>query len=96
MTAMKDRATASLCPVCLERIPAERVVRGENVFLKKRCPEHGDFEALIWKGTPDMARWHRPKIPAYPKVVGHETMRPLLARMPMCQADSYRAMYETP
>lgn len=30
------------------------------------------------------------------KLVGNETMRPLLKRMPKEQADQYRAMYETP
>lgn len=30
------------------------------------------------------------------KMVGNETMRPLLNRMPKSQADHYRAMYETP
>lgn len=30
------------------------------------------------------------------KMVGNETMRPLLKRMPKAQADGYRAMYETP
>jgi uncharacterized protein YegJ (DUF2314 family) len=30
------------------------------------------------------------------KMVGNETMRPLLKRMPKAQADQYRAMYETP
>jgi uncharacterized protein YegJ (DUF2314 family) len=30
------------------------------------------------------------------KLVGNETMRPLLKRMPKEQADRYRAMYETP
>jgi uncharacterized protein YegJ (DUF2314 family) len=30
------------------------------------------------------------------KMVGNETMRPLLKRMPKSDADGYRAMYETP
>ena len=30
------------------------------------------------------------------KMVGNETMRPLLKRMPKSQAEQYRAMYETP
>lgn len=30
------------------------------------------------------------------KMVGNETMRPLLKRMPKAQADQYRAMYESP
>ena len=44
-------ATESVCPVCLRVIPAERSV-GEDgfVYLVKRCPEHGEFSALIWEG----------------------------------------------
>ena len=30
------------------------------------------------------------------KMVGNETMRPLLKRMPKAEAEGYRAMYETP
>jgi uncharacterized radical SAM superfamily Fe-S cluster-containing enzyme len=66
-----DRTTASLCPVCLERIPARRVARGDEIFLEKRCPTHGTFQTLIWKGAPPMAAWSRPKIPSQPAVVGH-------------------------
>ena len=35
--------TESVCPECLARIPAERVACGEDVNLRKTCPEHGDF-----------------------------------------------------
>ena len=30
--------TASVCPVCLNRIPAQRVASGERVDLVKSCP----------------------------------------------------------
>jgi 7,8-dihydro-6-hydroxymethylpterin dimethyltransferase len=42
--------TVSLCPECLSRIPAVRVESGENVYLEKTCPEHGNFKTLIWRG----------------------------------------------
>jgi hypothetical protein len=58
--------TESVCPACLSRVPAARVARGENVYLKKTCPEHGDFEAVIWRGAPDFATWVRYKIASYP------------------------------
>lgn len=54
-------ATASLCPSCFKRIPAEKRREGDNLFLTKRCPEHGEFSALIWRGAPDPAGWSRPK-----------------------------------
>ncbi|MCU0603018.1 MAG: radical SAM protein [Desulfobacterales bacterium] len=57
-------ATASLCPVCLKRIPAERVARGERVELVKSCSEHGEFRAVVWNGRPGLADWQRPKTPA--------------------------------
>ncbi len=59
--------TQSLCPACLARIPAERVRRGGDVFLVKRCPEHGEFETPVWRGTPDFDAWMRPKTPSHPK-----------------------------
>jgi len=55
---------ASLCPVCLGRIPARTEQRGEEVFQVKDCPDHGRFRTLIWQGPPDFASWRRPKIPA--------------------------------
>lgn len=67
--------TQSLCPVCLHRIPAVRVIRGDNVYLKKECPAHGEFETIIWKGKPDFNRWRRPKIPTMPPVIGKEKHR---------------------
>ena len=51
----------SLCPQCLARIPAKQRREGDDLFLVKRCPEHGEFTALIWRGGPDPAGWSRPK-----------------------------------
>ncbi len=58
--------TRSVCPECLARIPATRVARGDDVYLKKTCPEHGDFSTVIWRGLPAYVSWVRPKIPSYP------------------------------
>ena len=42
--------TASVCPVCLQVIPAEVVVVAGRVRLRKRCAEHGAFEAdHLWQ-----------------------------------------------
>jgi 7,8-dihydro-6-hydroxymethylpterin dimethyltransferase len=51
----------SLCPHCLVRIPAEQRREGDDLFLMKRCVEHGEFTTLIWRGGPDRAGWSRPK-----------------------------------
>ena len=46
-------ATVSLCPVCLERIPAAYIARGQDVYMKKTCPSHGSFETVVWRGEPE-------------------------------------------
>lgn len=57
-------STWSVCPVCLRRIPADRTEREGVVRLVKECPEHGAFDAVIWRGEPGLSSWSRPKIPA--------------------------------
>ena len=42
--------TQSLCPKCMSRIPAAKVERHGNIYLKKECPTHGSFNVLIWRG----------------------------------------------
>ncbi len=39
--------TISLCPECLKRIDAKIVFEDENVYMLKRCPEHGNTKVLI-------------------------------------------------
>jgi uncharacterized radical SAM superfamily Fe-S cluster-containing enzyme len=53
--------TASLCPRCLARIPAERWPEGDEVVLVKRCTDHGEFRTVIWRGEPSISGWSRPK-----------------------------------
>jgi uncharacterized radical SAM superfamily Fe-S cluster-containing enzyme len=43
-----NRATRSLCPVCLRAIDGRIVSRGKAVYLEKTCPEHGLTEGRIW------------------------------------------------
>lgn len=45
LTVLKQ--TLSLCPVCLERLPAEVIERDGRVFIRKECPLHGPDEALL-------------------------------------------------
>ena len=43
--------TKSVCPVCLETIPADKVFADDkNIYMEKSCPEHGKFRSLIWEG----------------------------------------------
>ncbi len=39
--------TISLCPECLKRIDAKIVFEDNNVYMLKRCPEHGNSKVLI-------------------------------------------------
>ena len=50
--------TESVCPVCLQRIPASRVQYDDDVYLEKICEEHGAFRAVIWRGdNPSYETW---------------------------------------
>ena len=54
--------TASVCPHCLRRIPAELVAEGDRVDMVKNCPEHGLFRQPVWLGPPAFTDWTRPKV----------------------------------
>jgi uncharacterized radical SAM superfamily Fe-S cluster-containing enzyme len=59
--------TQSVCPRCFRILDAFRVMREDEVFLRKECPDHGVFETPVWRGQPFFDFWRRPKIPAHPK-----------------------------
>jgi 7,8-dihydro-6-hydroxymethylpterin dimethyltransferase len=40
--------TQSICPRCLAVLDAELVVREGRVALARRCPEHGEFAAVVY------------------------------------------------
>jgi 7,8-dihydro-6-hydroxymethylpterin dimethyltransferase len=40
--------TRSICPVCRVSIDAQILIRDNKVFMRKRCREHGQFEALVY------------------------------------------------
>jgi uncharacterized radical SAM superfamily Fe-S cluster-containing enzyme len=40
--------TRSICPACRRVIDAHILLRDDKVYMRKRCPEHGQFEALIY------------------------------------------------
>ena len=64
--------TSSVCPVCLKRILAMRVVYGDEVYLEKKCPEHGSFKTIVWRGLPAYPSWMREKIPNHPAQPFHQ------------------------
>jgi 7,8-dihydro-6-hydroxymethylpterin dimethyltransferase len=59
--------TISVCPVCLKRIKAKRVAYGSDVYLEKKCPDHGHFSTILWRGQPGYPSWFREKIPNHPR-----------------------------
>ena len=43
----KVKETQSICPVCLDPVAADVRQRGQEIWLDKRCREHGLFSALL-------------------------------------------------
>ena len=39
--------TQSLCPECLRLVPAKIIAKGQRVYFRKRCPEHGVREDFV-------------------------------------------------
>src|ERR671918_319598 len=55
--------TKSICPVCKAVVDAEVNVRDGRVYLRKRCTEHGSFEALVYSDAGmymDSQRFNKP------------------------------------
>jgi hypothetical protein len=55
--------TKSICPVCKTTVDAQVNLRDNQVFLRKRCAEHGWFEARVYgdaKRYVDFARFNKP------------------------------------
>ena len=40
--------TRSICPDCRKVIDGRVILRDNKVYMRKRCPECGPFEALIY------------------------------------------------
>src|SRR5947209_19527306 len=40
--------TRSICPQCRRVIDAHILLRDNKVYMRKRCPEHGPFEGLVY------------------------------------------------
>ena len=61
--------TESVCPVCLDRIPARHVLSGGDIYMQKTCDKHGDFSTIIWRGDGelDYSAWNKEKLRSYPQ-----------------------------
>jgi len=42
------KQTKSICPICLHVLPATIYEEDEKVYIRKTCPEHGEFSDLYW------------------------------------------------
>jgi uncharacterized radical SAM superfamily Fe-S cluster-containing enzyme len=55
--------TRSICPECRRIIDAHILLRDNKVYLRKRCPEHGQFEGLVYgdaQAYTSAARFNKP------------------------------------
>ena len=55
--------TRSVCPECRRPIDAQILLRGGKVYMRKRCQEHGHFEALVYSDAEAYvrdARYNKP------------------------------------
>jgi uncharacterized radical SAM superfamily Fe-S cluster-containing enzyme len=55
--------TKSICPVCKVVVDGQVNIREDKVYLRKRCKEHGTFEALVYGDAQmyvDSARFNKP------------------------------------
>lgn len=48
--------TDSLCPQCMNVVPAKIITRGRRVYFRKRCPDHGIREDFVCS---DISWWDR-------------------------------------
>ena len=55
--------TRSICPICRRAIDAKVLLRDGKVYMYKRCPEHGHFEALVYgdaQAYTEQAKYNKP------------------------------------
>ncbi|HYL81349.1 MAG TPA: radical SAM protein, partial [Candidatus Acidoferrum sp.] len=55
------RTIRSLCPECLQTIPAEEVIEDGRVIMRKSCPAHGSFRDIVFSDAGMFLRmeaWH--------------------------------------
>ena len=64
--------TKSVCPACLRVLDAEKLTGDDgNIYMEKRCPEHGAFRSLIWEGDlKSYLQWSRENSAVEPPVDG--------------------------
>ena len=61
--SIQESVCESICPHCLRRVSARRIVEGNDVYLHRNCPEHGEIEkVLIWRNNRvSFSVWTKPR-----------------------------------
>jgi Predicted Fe-S oxidoreductases len=49
--------TESLCPICLQKIPARYIRENGKAYFYKECSEHGPFKVLFWNDADLYVDW---------------------------------------
>jgi uncharacterized radical SAM superfamily Fe-S cluster-containing enzyme len=84
--------TTSLCAVCKQGLPARVLARGGEVWMAKRCPEHGAQEARL---SDDAAWYERTRAVPAPPAPPWGPLRPVERGCPFdcgaCEAHAQRA-----
>jgi uncharacterized radical SAM superfamily Fe-S cluster-containing enzyme len=57
--AVIDKSVLSICPICLEVVPAHIFQEGEKVFIEKGCHTHGEFKDLYWSDAALYRKFYR-------------------------------------
>ncbi len=65
MEKKKQLITTSLCPICLKKISASILTEGSTSYMVKECPDHGEYQTVLWRGGVPMEQWMRDKERAY-------------------------------
>jgi len=60
------RKTESLCPICLKRIEALVTSENGNVYMMKKCQEHGSWKVLLWRDSKLYREWEKACVHADP------------------------------
>ncbi|OKY77172.1 MAG: 7,8-dihydro-6-hydroxymethylpterin dimethyltransferase [Candidatus Methanohalarchaeum thermophilum] len=56
---MLPKQTTSICPECNKKIEAEIFEKDDEVWIKKRCPKHGEFKDVYWSDVDLYKRAHK-------------------------------------
>ena len=67
--------TNSLCPECLELVPAKILNRGGRIYFRKLCPEHGTREDFVCSDASQYDRLEFSVPGKVPRIVGAEASR---------------------